>query len=1468
MGGSSALLTKGSVTKGQNTVSQQEKTNSSRSNNPSINRILHLQKAVGNEVVQGMIRSYVLQTKLKIGEPHDKYEQEADSVAEKVMTMPVPGVGQTAWQGGKEGKKVIPQRLFLQTIPLLPKKQEEDEERVQPMFILMRKEEEEEEDKGPVLTKHNTFKRIYRKMTSFLSRSPESPGNTESSTSHFESSLSSSKGSGFPIADSTRAFMESQFEMDFSGVRLHTDSQAVQMSEQINAQAFTHGNDIYFNRGKYNPDTSEGRHLLAHELTHTVQQGASVQKGSAQKKIQEKNVDIRSRSKVQRSWLGDVWDSMSGAVSGAADFVSDILGAGLNWIKTQFSHFVQEIPGYKLLAVVLGRDPISGSPVARNGRNFIEAGLDIIPFGDLFKRKLEETGALEDAATWLDNQMEGLDISLPGILADLNDFWDSLSLKDIGRPMSVLNRAANIIKGPIAKIVTFAGRVAKGFLRIVKNYVISELAAFVHDNTRGYPLLTVILGRDPITEEPVERNGMNLIRGFMLLSEKGEEQLRQMEETGSLQRAADWIDLTVARLDLTWETIRNIFIQAWNLISIENLMRPMETFQQLIALFAGPVGRIINFLIEVGFKILEFIKNALLRRLSAFARKKRGYPLITVILGKDPFTEEPVARNPENIIHGFMSLTEGGEEQFQQMKESGAIQRTTTWIEGAVARLGFTWEYITGLFIRAWDSFSLQDLAAPIGAFVRIVRLFAEPIRRLFAFICEVIKKVIEILLIIMKFPIDLVRKIITKAMEAIEDIKKDPVGFLKNLLRAIKQGFTKFFDNILTHLLQGLTCWLFSELKDAGISPPQDLSLRSIFGFVLEVLNITIERIWHKLGERIGHDRVARIRGMIDKLKGIWRFVKDVMTRGPIAIWEYIVEKISNLWNMVLEHVKNWVMTRIVKRVVAKLLSMLDPSGIMAVVNSVKALYNAIESFIRYIREMLEIVNSFVEGIAEIAKGDISRAADFLENSLGRAMPIAIGFLANQVGLSGVGRRIGEMIEAVREKVDKGLDWLIDKAVKAGTSLLNMLRGRPSPEEVEQDDSPEGRKQRAAEEVKQAMQEGIRRSALVSLLRDVKSRYQLRDASLNAQHDVVLENSPTTKLPGRPLMAQVTSTPSGQAPQGQQDQAASNLIQVGYFSYDAENVETIRGALSSALSIYKSQERWPFDILPEKANRPKLVDVTLKGALGSGLKSIARNNEMTRLVGYFGKWESGLRNGNLSYRKDAYDGGHIIANRFGGDESFENLVPQQSNFLNRRGGMYYKMEDFIHDNLTKQSATQMPMVQNPELHFVARFTYPEETNDKLWRVASVTASAFFPAGAGINAWNNFMNKLPQGARNKNEGPQGVRNKNEDLQGVRNKNEDPQGVRNKRVSVPARIPTDISVDVTLRAVVTSFDPESFTGTLTKGGDTIVTGSVSDPLIILEDSPVISQATNIAQADDNAQPQLWRRVFSFTQSNKA
>lgn len=89
-----------------------------------------------------------------------------------------------------------------------------------------------------------------------------------------EAKLASAKGKGSAMSGGLKQQMESGFGADFSGVRIHNDSQAEQLSSDMGAQAFTHGNDIYFNKGKFNPESKEGQHLIAHELTHTIQQDA------------------------------------------------------------------------------------------------------------------------------------------------------------------------------------------------------------------------------------------------------------------------------------------------------------------------------------------------------------------------------------------------------------------------------------------------------------------------------------------------------------------------------------------------------------------------------------------------------------------------------------------------------------------------------------------------------------------------------------------------------------------------------------------------------------------------------------------------------------------------------------------------------------------------------------------------------------------------------------------------------------------------------------------------------------------------------------------------------------------------------------------------------------------------------------------------------------------------------------------
>jgi len=127
------------------------------------------------------------------------------------------------------------------------------------------------------------------------------------SSSNIESSLTSSKGSGSHLPQNTRHEMESSFGADFSEVRIHHDSAAEQLSKDLNAQAFTHGNDIYFNSGKYDTNSTSGKHLLAHELTHTMQQGSNARK---------KPDDAKVSNEIQLK-KGSTPPSSGGTASGA-----------------------------------------------------------------------------------------------------------------------------------------------------------------------------------------------------------------------------------------------------------------------------------------------------------------------------------------------------------------------------------------------------------------------------------------------------------------------------------------------------------------------------------------------------------------------------------------------------------------------------------------------------------------------------------------------------------------------------------------------------------------------------------------------------------------------------------------------------------------------------------------------------------------------------------------------------------------------------------------------------------------------------------------------------------------------------------------------------------------------------------------------------------------------------------------------
>ncbi|MUG97774.1 DUF4157 domain-containing protein [Scytonema sp. UIC 10036] len=889
-----------------------------------------------------------IQFSLTIGQRGDAYEREADAIADRVAAMPRSTASDLATKNSNT-----------------PDSQQVNRKQSVGMRSLMR-----QADGSPTPTPKN-----------------------------LETSLQQARGNGSPLNANTRTEMEGAFDADFSRVQIHTGREAATLNKSLGARAFTHGNEIFFNSGEYQPQSQQGRHLLAHELTHTLQQGASIQRKPV----------ISSTSNDVQMLLPD-------------------------FILEEANDYARNIPGYVLFTVIIEYNPLTGNRVERNAINLLEGFMGLVPFGTAIFDKLREHGILQAAFEWVVGELGRLDLSISRIERIIEAAGDEIGY-DIWNADEVLERHFIALYNDVE---AFARSLVDHIIQLIKDAALNLAEGLLNDN-QAWALIKKVLHYDPLRDEPVDASTAEILADFLRLIGK-EQELEQMQERGTLEETAAWLDTQLGTFMALLGEFQSLIASAIDAIRSENLTNLTTNLESLANQVIGFLQGVWEFASTVALKVLELIKDALLGWLSSYANDIPGYHLLTVILNRDPFTNEVVPRTVTNIIRGFMSLIPGGEQQFQQMQETGVIPRAAERIETMMSDLGISWEFIQNLFLDIWNSFTIDDLINPIDAFIRILTEFEEPLNRLFTFVIEVIKVVLELLLEMMNFPSDILARIINNAIQALDDIQQDPVGFLINMLQAVKLGFEKFFDNIVQHLLGGVTDWLFAEVRKAGIEPPTEITLESILDLVLQILGISMDQIWQKLGDRIGQENIDRIRGAIDRLTGIWTFVRDVQERGVAAIWEYIQSQISNLWDMVLEQISNWITERVIERVMTRLLSMLDPTGIMAVVNGFISFFNAVQSAIEYFREMLMIVDDYVSTIASVARGDVEPGAVKMEQGLANSIPVAIGFLANQVGLGNLGDQIAEIITGIRELVDRALDWLINRAVSAGQALLRSL--------------------------------------------------------------------------------------------------------------------------------------------------------------------------------------------------------------------------------------------------------------------------------------------------------------------------------------------------------------------------------------------------------------------------------------------
>ncbi|HNP83884.1 MAG TPA: DUF4157 domain-containing protein [Nitrospira sp.] len=1024
-----------------------------------------------------------VQFRLLIGQPGDSYEQEADRMADRVAQR-LPEHKKAAEPLLSTSRPSLQQTPIFKSEDELQKLEEPGKEEVLQQKPIIESAATPPMDEGEGDEPHNRERGnedLLQLKCAECAAEEETVQRLESTDAtpvvpdDFSSQIRSNKGNGSTLPEETRTHMESAFGADFSGVRIHADSSAERMSESVQAQAFTHGHDIYFGAGQYSPQSTEGQKLLAHELTHTIQQGATVRRKPADTphEITHANAEpeagqiSQSEHTVQASWWDDlkagvseVWEATGGALTNEVlnrlfdairpyapnlvNILQQIRSVGLiNFFKSKLTQAVDSIFGglQSNIAIIAGIFPQFGALLTR-ARTIVTA----LASGDC-KPLFAALNELKDLVTQMAGEAwDAIVIFFQPAINFFTDLWQSFGLP-----------AIEWLKQKAAAVWEWV----QGIGRSIWNWLlpVREALGSAWDAIKGF----LGLNADETGEEGfiqwAQRKASEIWEGI-------KEELRPIIEparalVGKIQalvplnailnlRATiqDWLQQAAATATGMGEDASNVGnIAAQTSLRdqiLPAIQQSLESFRGSIAAAATWVSGTIG---EIYASVTQFFTSVRSISLLNLASGLIGW-VETKANEIYEWVQSKVAALFDLASQGLHKLGEFLQPVYDTLVKIGQILGN---ILGYLPDflLGPLWMVLPKCIKDPIKDFFLTQILGRLPFFQKLQQI--EGVwERLQAAAITILKQVFvdgnlrgaiwtffSTMLDILGLPPQLVTRVIAKGAQALGDILNDPLGFLGNFLQAMKLGLEGFFNNIGTHLLGGLQAWLFSQLEGTGIEMPQDFSFKSMLKLVFQVLGITVDMLLEILEEVTGRKGLkAKVQKVIGAISNAWDWFQKLIAESKEgeSLWDRLSNAVGSIWDFILDGVVGWLEQTIVKRALAWVAKKLDPTGVMAVITTIIDVFALVEAIMSKAREIFEMIERVLDRIGEIIKGIIPAAAEVLERALAAAIPVAMAILAAVVGLDGAVDTVKEEIEKLRQKVRDGIkrvmtsikDWIL----------------------------------------------------------------------------------------------------------------------------------------------------------------------------------------------------------------------------------------------------------------------------------------------------------------------------------------------------------------------------------------------------------------------------------------------------------
>ncbi|MGJ7506618.1 AHH domain-containing protein [Variovorax sp. GT1P44] len=348
-------------------------------------------------------------------------------------------------------------------------------------------------------------------------------------------------------------------------------------------------------------------------------------------------------------------------------------------------------------------------------------------------------------------------------------------------------------------------------------------------------------------------------------------------------------------------------------------------------------------------------------------------------------------------------------------------------------------DFVVPIILRQIELFA--DLARDNDAWQKTKTQVMGIVRKVFVDrdLVGAVKASFNLVLRVLNIPEDMLGKVAAKAMAAWDVVSKKPLEFIKNTVRSLGHGFKLLWDNIGTHLAHGIEGWLFGELADKDIHPPQSWSdPKALFGFVVEVLGLSMGHVTDLLKKRIDPKLVDKVQGWIGRFAKAWDWITGVIntSKSPAENSQGLLAKAKDFGTSILTGAVEWIVGKVAAELAMLSAAAAASGGLSEVIDVARRIYKAMLTAKRWAGRILQMASDTLDNVLDIASGNVSKVGGQFEKIMDKAMPVVIGFLADQVGLGGIGAAIRNIIDKLREKVDDAILWLIDKA-KAGIEAV-----------------------------------------------------------------------------------------------------------------------------------------------------------------------------------------------------------------------------------------------------------------------------------------------------------------------------------------------------------------------------------------------------------------------------------------------